>query len=108
VAHRAAEYLRDLGPDWNTFFFGLPRMGISPQGGFASVPFLVPDANAVDVVEPLNSVSDLSDLEPPTVFIFLPERAMELQLVRAAFPHGTEKHFPGRYDRMLFVAYEVP
>ena len=108
VAHRAAEYLRDLGPDWKTFFFGLPRMGISPQGGFPSVSFLVPDANTVDVVDPLNSVSDLPDLQPPTVFIYLPERAMELQLIRAAFPHGTEKHFPGRYARMLFVAYEVP
>ncbi len=108
VAHRTADYLNDLGPEWSVYFYGPPRMGIAPQGGFPSVPFLVPHVSAVDVWEPLADPDVVPAGPRPTVYLFLPERAVELDVVRGAFPGGTEKHFPGRGGRMLFIAYEVP
>lgn len=107
VAQRVSDYLGPMGPEWDVFFLGFPRMGISEQGGFPTVPFLVPQADSVDVVEPLAETTILSELELPAVFIFLPERAFEMQGVQDVFPYGVEKRFPGRYDRLLFVSYEV-
>jgi len=82
-------------------------MGIGKPGGFASTPYLAPDARTLDVWEPLDEASDLPPVQMPAVFIFLPERAHEMAVVREAYPAGTEKHFPGRYGRILFLAYEV-
>jgi 4-amino-4-deoxy-L-arabinose transferase-like glycosyltransferase/SAM-dependent methyltransferase len=107
VANRAADYLNDLGPEWEAFFFGPPRMGISKQGGFPSTPFLAPEVQTLDVWDPLGAISDLPPVRMPSVFIFLPERAGEMAVVKEAYPAGIEKHFPGRYGRILFLAYEV-
>ncbi len=107
VAQRSSDYLLDLDPDWQVFFFGFPRMGISSQGGFPSVSFLVPEADSVDVIDTLTDPSELPNLQLPATFIFLPERFAEMNVIRDAFPNGTEKRFPGRFNRILFVAYEV-
>jgi hypothetical protein len=107
VAHRAADYLNDLGPEWQTFFFGPPRMGISKQGGFPSTSFLAPDVQILDVWDPLTEMSNLPPITTPAVFIFLPKRVDEMATVMEAYPRGTEKHFTGRYGRILFVAYQV-
>jgi 4-amino-4-deoxy-L-arabinose transferase-like glycosyltransferase/SAM-dependent methyltransferase len=107
VANRVADYLNDLGSDWEAFFFGPPRMGISKQGGFPSTPFLAPDVQTLDVWDPLQAISGLPPVRMPAVFIFLPERAGEIGAVKEAYPAGIEKHFPGRYGRILFLAYEV-
>ena len=107
VANRAADYLNDLGPEWEAFFLGPPRMGISKHGGFPSTPYLAPDARTLDVWEPLDEMSDLPAIQLPAVFIFLPERAHEMAAVKEAYPAGIERHFPGRYGRTLFLAYEV-
>ncbi len=109
VAQRVSDYLNDLGPEWRVFFFGFPRMGISAQRGFPTVPFLAPDVDTVDVIEPLEDPSLLPAMRLPAVFIFLPEpeHAYYLGVVREHLPHGVEKHFPGRYNRLLFVSYEV-
>lgn len=108
VAHRVADYLGDLEPGCQVYFFGHPRMNISPQWGFPSVHFLAPEVDSVDVLEPLSAISELPNLQPPAVFIFLPERAHEMGMVRAVFPAGTEKHFPGRHGRILFISYQAP
>jgi hypothetical protein len=47
-----------------------------------------------------------------TVFVFPPERAGELQVVRELYPNGSTREVSsppheGR-SRLLFVAYEVP
>jgi 4-amino-4-deoxy-L-arabinose transferase-like glycosyltransferase/SAM-dependent methyltransferase len=107
VANRVADYLNDLGAEWEAFFFGPPRMGISKQGGFPSTPFLAPEVQTLDVWDPLQAISDLPPIRMPAVFIFLPERAGEMVVLKDAYPDGIEKHFPGRYGRILFMAYEV-
>ncbi|MBN1314902.1 MAG: hypothetical protein JXA42_05525, partial [Anaerolineales bacterium] len=84
-----------------------PRMSIEDRGGFPTVPFLVPQVRRIDVNEPLENPGDLAGLQLPAVFIFLPERAAEMQMIIDAFPNGQEKHFPGRLDRILFISYEV-
>jgi 4-amino-4-deoxy-L-arabinose transferase-like glycosyltransferase len=108
VADRAADYLLDLGSEWQAYFYGPPRMGIERLRGFPTVSYLVPETDPVDVWEPVTDTSQLPDVRRPAVFMFLPERAGELEVIRRVFPGGTEKHFPGRFDRMLFLAYEVP
>jgi hypothetical protein len=107
VAQRVSDYLLDLGPERQVYFFGFPRMGIQSHGGFPTVSFLAPDASTVDIVDALTDVSELPGLRLPAVFVFLPERSSEMDVVRVAFPSGTEKRFPGRYERLLFVSYEV-
>lgn len=107
VAHRVSEYLNDLGPGWQVYFFGVPRMGIARETGFPTVGYLAPQVSSVDVAEPLVEVTELAGLQPPVVFIYLPERAGEMGLIRSIWPDGVEKRFPGRYERMLFIAYEV-
>jgi hypothetical protein len=107
VANRVADYLNSLGAESEAFFLGPPRMGISRQGGFPAVAFLAPAAQTLDVWEPLKAITDLPPIQPPVVFLFLPERAPEMAIVKEAYPDGTEKHFPGRYGRILFLAYEV-
>ena len=108
VAQRVSEYLVDLEPEWRVYFFGFPRMGIGREHGFPSIRFLAPEVDAYDVTEGMTDPSQLPDLRFPAVFIFLPERAYELNVVRDAFPGGTEKRFPGRFERILFVSLEVP
>jgi hypothetical protein len=107
VAQRVADYLADLGSDWQALFFGPPRMGISDEGGFPTVRFLVPEVQRQDVPVPITHLGDLPGMQSPVVFLFLPERMPELQVIRGALPGGVEKIFPGRFDRLLFVAYEV-
>lgn len=107
VAQRTADYLLDLGPGWRAYFFGAPWMAIEPEGGFPSVAFLAPEADTADVPEAFSDVFELPDLRLPAVFIFLPNRAAEMEIVRGEYPGGIEKHFPGRFGRMLFTAYEV-
>ena len=107
IASRISDYLLDLGPEWRTYFMGPPRMGISDQNGFPTVPFLAPDVQRWDIHEPLTVLDQLPDLHAPAVFLFLPERASELETIKVRCPEGTEKVFPGRFDRILFVSYEL-
>lgn len=107
VAQRVSDYLTDLGPGWEAYFFGLPRMGIGERGGFPTVSFLVSQVRRIDIDEQLADPGDLAGLHLPAVFIFLPERAAELQMIEDAFPGGQEKLFPGRFERVLFISYEV-
>jgi len=111
VATRVGYYLRDLGPGWEEYFFGVPRM----YADFGSTPFIAKGVPLKDVWDPLNGPPSFADSGLKKVFIFLPERLDELKWVRQAYPGGVEEPVY-RIDidettndqlPLLFVAYRV-
>ena len=103
VATQIATFLRDKEPaDQDVFFFGFPRMGYF---SLSTIPFLAPEKQAQDVIEPLTGPAALP-LRGPTLFIFLPERLHELEFVRQQVPDGTLQEFYNERGELLFVVYE--
>ncbi len=96
-------YLRGLGGNYRAYLFGAPRL----YWNFGSMAFLVPTVPGQDVVEPLRAPPDFVDRDHGAVFLFLPERAGELQWVQQAFPEGTLREFHDAAGRLRFIAYEV-
>jgi hypothetical protein len=106
VATRLGYYLRDLGPEWQEYFFGAPRM----YADFGSTPFIAKGIRLYDVREPLSGPPDFVDPSYKAVFVFLPERIHELAFVQQAYPGGVleEVHRIGDPDGpLLFTAYKV-
>ncbi len=105
VATEIGYYLRDKQPaNEDVFFFGFPRMGYF---SLSTIPFLAPDKQAQDVIEPLTGPAALP-LRGPTLFIFLPERLNELPFVQQQAPGGTTQEFRDENGELLFVVYESP
>lgn len=111
VATRIGYYLRDLGPGWQEYFFGVPRM----YADFGSTPFIAKGVPLMDVWDPLKEPPSFPVSGLKTVFIFLPERLDELEWVRRAYPGGVEEPVhrieidAAKSDQLplLFVAYRV-
>lgn len=111
VATRIGYYLRDLGPGWQEYFFGVPRM----YADFGSTPFIAKGVPLKDVWDPLTEPPSFADSGLKKVFIFLPERLDELKWVRQAYPGGAEEPVyrieidaaSGDELPLLFVAYRV-
>ena len=101
-----APTLRDLAPDHQVYFAGIPRM----YWGFATLPYLAPRAEGYDVegfIEPVED--DLVSRERGAVFVFLPERKGELLAVEKGYPGGEEQRFYSPVDgHLLVVLYIVP
>lgn len=109
VATSIGRYAHDhLGPDARMYFFGPPRMYI----GFGSVPYLAPDVEGQDIHEPLTAPPAPGLVQPDkdAIFIFLPERSNELDLVRQTFPKGelevVPSPVPGKKETM-YTMYRV-
>ena len=104
VATRIGYYLRDLGPEYKEYFFGAPRM----YADFGSSQFIAKGIPFYDVTEPLVKPPAFVDPGYKPVFIFLPERINELDLVRQSYPNGVleEVHRVDHPDGLLlFIAY---
>lgn len=102
AATQVALYLAEKEPGAQVYFFG-GRMGYYTH---STIPYLAPQAEGIDVFEPLTAPPDWV-LSGPTIFIFLPERSEELDLVLESYPGGTLRWHPGKEGK-LFLAYEVP
>ncbi|GAB4144000.1 MAG: hypothetical protein Fur0021_00180 [Candidatus Promineifilaceae bacterium] len=106
IAARMSEYLNTLeGDNWTAYFHGPPAMYME----FPTITFLAtafrPNVNLFDVVEP--GVPAVLPTAQNLVFLFLPERSLEVQAVETAFPGGELTTFEGVYANPLFYAYEV-
>jgi 4-amino-4-deoxy-L-arabinose transferase-like glycosyltransferase len=97
-------YLRDLDGGPRVYFFGAPRIYWS----FGTMTFLAPDVPGQDVVEPLTAPPDFVDRAQRAVFVFLPERAGELNWVQRALPGGRLREFRDAAGELRFIAYEGP
>lgn len=105
VATAMGSYMRAQPDKVYVYFFGPPRMFI----GNGSIRFLAPEVPGTDVAQPLGSPDLLAP--PPAdrrpVFIFLPERAAELEVVKSRYPGGVVRQFDAvSQDLILFLSYE--
>jgi 4-amino-4-deoxy-L-arabinose transferase-like glycosyltransferase len=102
TATMMGHYLQELEGEYQAYFFGPPRM----SWAFGTMPFLAPDVLGQDIVEPLSGVPDFPEGRS-AVFLFLPERAGELEQVRRALPDGQLREFVDVRGELRFIAYEV-
>ncbi len=106
IADNVADYLNNLdGETWTAYFYGPPSMYIN----FPTIPFLAEGFHAGDNLYDVNAPDD--ELAPAAAanraFIFLPERAGEIERTRALYPNGRLQTFPGFHADPLFYVYEV-
>lgn len=108
VATALGHYAHEkLGADWRIYFFGPPRMYV----GFGSIPYLAPEVEGVDIIEPLTGppAPDLVRPDKHAAFVFLPERRGELEVIRGSFPGGTVEEMPSPLGGdPLYIVYRVP
>ncbi len=103
VADRMGRYLRALGPEYQCYFFGAPRIYYN----HATIPFLAQETVGVDVMEPITDRVDFVNPDRRAVFVFLPERQAEFDVVRRFYPNGRLREFRNQQGQPLFVAYEA-
>jgi hypothetical protein len=99
----------ELDADWQLVFLGQPRM----DANFGTLLYLADDIERIDVGPELVRPFDTNRLEPDkgAVFVFLPERRDELDLVRETFPDGeigTVASPVPDVDEPLYILYRVP
>lgn len=105
VAARLADYLQTKSADWHVAFFGGDRMGYY---SIASLQYLAPHIEGVDVVHPWGSPENPALPDGPIVFVFLPELGAELESVRADFPAGRLHQERKADGSLLYWLYEFP
>ena len=90
VAEQAAQSILTIDARARVFFFGAPRMTYT---GFGDLVYRTPDAVATDVVGRTSLGGERVKLDPQrsTIFVVLPERYSELEVVMAWYPHGRER-----------------
>jgi hypothetical protein len=103
VANDLGRYLRTLGPDYQCYFFGAPRVYV----GHPPIPFLSQGARAMDVAGPPDEKLAFVDPTYDAVFVILPERMAEMETVRRRYPQGALREFRDERGEMRFTAYEV-
>jgi len=103
VADRMGKYLHALGPEYRCYFFGAPRMYYD----FSTRQFYAREVPGEDVREPIVDRIEFVKAGSIPVFVFLPERQAELEIVRRAYPSGALREFRDDQGHLLFVSYEA-
>ena len=104
IADRLGKYLRLLGPGYECYLFGAPQLYFY---GHPTIPFLAQGIKGYDVSEPLKDRPSFVDPQLKAVFVFLPDRLREFEVVRRAYPTGLLREFRDRKGQVLFTAYEA-
>lgn len=96
--------LQSLGPSYDYYFFGLPRI----FAAFPTVVFLAPENNMYDVTgESIDSM--VLDPTKSQIFVAIPENRSDLERVAARYPGGTWEEVGRRYKpEILYYAYLLP
>ena len=104
VADAVGKYLRALGPTYQCYFFGPPRIYYR---GIPTMPFIARGVTGTDVLEPITDHVDFVNSERKAVFVFLPERRSEFDVVLRFHPSGRFREFRNQKAQILFFAYEA-
>jgi hypothetical protein len=107
LATQIAPRLNELSHSHTIYFVGAPWM----YWGFATLPYLVPNADAQDILEPITSPIDPAYGRPGQgqVYIFHPGRRNELDYVKSTFPGGQIEDVYSPGDGSLWgTLYVVP
>lgn len=100
----------EFGPDTHLYFFGPPRMYV----GFGTIRYLAADVPGTDINDPISDPAALTFVQPDkdAVFVFLPERLGELDVVRSRYPDGAlvevPSPVPANAGEPLYYLYTVP
>lgn len=107
MATEIAPILNRWKQDHRLYFVGAPSM----YWEFATLPYLVPDADAEDILLPMTNPesSILLPQDKGAVFIVIPQRMTELDLLMEAFQGGERLEiFSPVNGRQLVTLYKVP
>jgi 4-amino-4-deoxy-L-arabinose transferase-like glycosyltransferase len=104
VAEQFAHALADEPAGTQVYTAFAPRMYFASHPG---VPFLAPQVNGVDILDPITRVAQVPATEGRTVFAFLPERLVELEEIRGVYPGGSIEEFVDRSGNLSLVLYTV-
>ena len=107
LATEIVPQLRELAPDHRIYFVGAPTM----YWGFATLPYLVPEADALDITKNFAEPTtwDSVILDKDAVFVIIPQRANELDLIQHSLPGGeVVNYFSPVNGRPLVTLYRVP
>jgi 4-amino-4-deoxy-L-arabinose transferase-like glycosyltransferase len=104
VATSIARELEDEPAGTVVHLVAAPRMSFRSHN---SIELVAPQVLGDDVVVPIVEPSHVPAVGGRTVFIFLPERAAELQVVRAVHPGGTVRRATWRDGELLYVTYRL-
>jgi len=106
IAHRISDYLNTLDGQWDGYFFAPPSM----YANFPTFAYLVEGwqtkITLSDIAE--DDSPPLTDIDHNNVFLYLPERADEIERMSQHYRNGRLLTFPGSNADPLFYAFEVP
>ena len=96
MATAIAPRLNELKAEHRIYFVGAPWM----YWGFATLPYLVPDADAGDILDPLTEPlpENLFVQDKGALFIVIPPRMEELDILARAFPNGVREDVSSPID----------
>ena len=104
VATELGRRLAQHDDGYNVYFYAPPFM----YWGFGTLGFIARDVAGTDVPPPGEGEPLEPDLSRGARFVFLPERLVELDAVRARVPGGVRTPVYSSADgRLLYVLYEV-
>ena len=104
IVEHLAESLQGSDPPDTVYLAGAPRLW---YGGFANFTFRAPDVVGIDIERPLTAPGDVPAIGGPTLFVFIPERATELDVVRTKYPDGELTVVVDSAGGVLYSSYEV-
>lgn len=102
TATAVGHYLQGWPPGSRAYFLG-GRMGYYSH---STIPYLAPQVDGEDVYDLVESAQDFA-VTGPTVFLVLPERKAELQIIEAAYPQGIERAHPGDEEDVIFHSFAI-
>jgi 4-amino-4-deoxy-L-arabinose transferase-like glycosyltransferase len=105
VARELVTYLQQRKDHYHVYFVAPPYIYL----GIGSIKFMMPRLNGEDVLNPIESRSDLTFVHKsnPALFVFVPARADEFPIVQKAYPNGLVRNFDKPDGKPLFTIYEV-
>lgn len=102
IGTELSKYLVVRGGDFKVYFFGPPRMYFT----YGVIRFMARGVEGMDVRQPLAGPPTFVDPGREAVFVFLPERRSELEVVRRTYPQGKLWEYE-RDGEVKFIVYEV-
>lgn len=103
VGNAMGHYLSTLGSEYRCYFLGSPRM----FWNYPTIELFAPRITGTDVIKPITGDLSFVSADKRAVFVALPERRRELDVVFGTYPEGEIREFPGKRNQLLFIAYEV-
>jgi hypothetical protein len=99
-----ARHLHDRGEDWVVYFHGPPFV----YWDFGTLRFMARETTGIDVPPLGEGGAPGLDLSGGARFVFHPARVDELEVVRAHYPGGSERHIQSDADgELLYALYEI-